>query len=71
VYPDTKAAASAKAALTAAGKGLAPALAARRSGDIIAMSLLLQEVAYAQPNSVDAATAAAFSEPVSGRIVKV
>ncbi len=68
-YPDTKAAASAKAVLDAAGKGLAPALAARKSGDITAMNLILQQVAYSQADSVDAAMATAFSEPVSGQIV--
>jgi tetratricopeptide (TPR) repeat protein len=68
-YPDAKATASAKAVLDAAGTGLAPALLARKSGDITAMNLILQEVAYAQPDSVDAAMATVFSEPVSGQIV--
>ncbi|HEY7094388.1 MAG TPA: hypothetical protein VH393_14480 [Ktedonobacterales bacterium] len=67
-YPGSKAAISAKTALDAAGKGLAPALAARKSGDIMAMNLILQEVAYAHPDSVAAATTTAFSEPVSGQI---
>jgi tetratricopeptide (TPR) repeat protein len=68
-YPDSEAAASAKLALDASGKGLASALVARKSGDIAAMNLILRQVAYAQPDSVDAAIATAFSQPVSGQIV--
>jgi tetratricopeptide (TPR) repeat protein len=67
-FPETKAAASAKLALDAAAKGLAPALAARKSGDITAMNLILQRIAYGQTASLDAAIATGFSQPVKGQI---
>jgi len=52
------------------GKGIAPALMARKSGDTIAMNLILERIAYEQPGSLEAAISTAFSQPVSGQIDK-